>query len=64
LADHTLHACLLLVFISACHFLRVGSYAVMTITCCLLLFSAATTWIARPLHQPSSSFAGNGNACG
>ena len=64
LADHALHGCFLLVFISDSHFLRVGSYAVMIITCCWLLCSAATTWIGRPLHRPSRNFAGNGNACG
>src|SRR6266700_3108505 len=64
LADHTLHGCFLMVFISASHFCRVGSYAVIIITCCLPLFSAATTWIDRPLHRPSSKFAGNGKACG
>jgi len=41
LADHTLHACFLLVFLSGSHLFSVGSYAV--ITSCLLLFSAATT---------------------
>src|SRR5438105_11676468 len=58
LADYALHGCFLLVFISASHFFRVGSYAVMIITCCWLLFSAATTWIGRPLHPPSRNFAG------
>src|SRR6266852_2306257 len=64
LADHALHGCFLLVFISDSHFFRVGSYVVMIITCCWLLFSAATIWIGRPLHRPSSNFAGNGNAWG
>jgi len=64
LADDTLHECFLLVFISGSHLSMVGSYAVITITCCLPLFSAATTWMGRSLHLPSSNFAENGNACG
>jgi hypothetical protein len=43
LADDTLHECFLLVFISGFHLSVVGSYAVITITSCLSLFSAATT---------------------
>src|SRR2546421_6132722 len=64
LADDTLHECFLLVFISGSHLSMVGSYAVITITCCLPLFSAATTCMVRSLHLPSSNFAENGNACG
>src|SRR6266702_8944813 len=64
LADHTLHECFLLVFLSGSHLFRFGSYAVITMTSCLPLSSAATTCIERPLQPPSNNFAGNGNACG
>ena len=43
LADHIHHACFLLVFLSGSHLFSVSSYAVITITSCLLLSSAATT---------------------
>src|SRR6266487_1253386 len=43
LADNILHACFLLVFLSGSHLFSVGSYAVITITSCLILSSAATT---------------------